>query len=327
MTVPKLTIPLLFAAALTASGPAQGTPAGRAQARQAVPGPSAKLEDFDKQLEPLEVKGQRFTVMLHKKRIPGGADPDTQETVARMEIRDASGRVQYEKSFPYEVAGTAFDFTTDAAAQVLQGTQGAGLLLTYGVLPSPPLGGRSWQVFGLFSGKLVPFSKPISAHGQLVFEKPDENIVDTSREPNFQPDVLEVNVWSGNFFVVVPLRIDWMMAKMSPAWRCSKMTPKGPRAICEYRVEAERIPAQDDSTFVRLFPEAEEGFTPAHVVVKKASKVEFLASAAEVVWNENADSVDLSIADDPWLKTRIDGKEGWIHTQEDFQAIGVPEAD
>lgn len=37
-------------------------------------------------------------------------------------------------------------------------------------------------------------------------------------------------------------------------------------------------------------------------------------------------TVQLGVGDDLWLKVRIDGKEGWIHTQEDFTAIGVLQA-
>lgn len=28
---------------------------------------------------------------------------------------------------------------------------------------------------------------------------------------------------------------------------------------------------------------------------------------------------------DRWLKVRVDGKEGWIHSEEDFRALGLPE--
>jgi len=42
-------------------------------------------------------------------------------------------------------------------------------------------------------------------------------------------------------------------------------------------------------------------------------------------WEEDTDAVNINIAGDPWLKVRIDGKEGWIHTQEDFEAIGLPQ--
>jgi len=27
-----------------------------------------------------------------------------------------------------------------------------------------------------------------------------------------------------------------------------------------------------------------------------------------------------------WLKVRISGQEGWVHSEEDFQALGVPQA-
>jgi len=31
------------------------------------------------------------------------------------------------------------------------------------------------------------------------------------------------------------------------------------------------------------------------------------------------------LSKEPWLKVRIDGKEGWIHSQEDFDALGMPQ--
>ena len=62
------------------------------------------------------------------------------------------------------------------------------------------------------------------------------------------------------------------------------------------------------------------------LVVWKDSNIEFLATKAEVKWSENPDFVDITIAEDPWLKVRIDGREGWIHTEEDFRAIGLPQA-
>jgi hypothetical protein len=105
------------------------------------------------------------------------------------------------------------------------------------------------------------------------------------------------------------------------------MTATGPRAVCAYRVEADRRPLDDDLTFVRLDVEAEEGLgVPAHVVVKRDSKVAFLEAEVEVRWQEGANGVEMSIGGDPWLRVRIDSKEGWIHTQEDFVAIGLPPA-
>ena len=281
---------------------------------------ASQLEDFSRQLGPFEVKGQWFTVSLHMKRIHGQGpvvDPDFQETLASMAIQDANGTVHYQRIFSLpEVSGDSFVETTDATAQLLQGKQGSGLLVTYGTLPSTPLGGQSWQVFGIFAGppsapllgKLVPFSKPIFAEGQLINEKPGEPVVKTSEEPKLQGDVLRFRVWTGNFFAIVPLRIIWFQNTIGPAWRCQKMTSHGSVPLCQLGVEAERVPAEEDMTFVRLHVEPEEGFgTPAHVVVRKDSKVEFLAVEAEVVWDEDTEGVGLSISEDPWLQVRIDG--------------------
>jgi hypothetical protein len=83
----------------------------------------------------------------------------------------------------------------------------------------------------------------------------------------------------------------------------------------------------DEETFVRLHAEAsEEMGNPQHLVVKKSSNVEFLAAEGDVEWQEDDRGASLNPGDDFWIKVRIDGKEGWIHTQEDFEAIGLPQA-
>ncbi|MBI4461207.1 MAG: hypothetical protein HY648_14260 [Acidobacteria bacterium] len=292
--------------------------------------PAAQLEDATREVGPFDIKDQQFTVVLRSKRVEAqGPAPDLsfQETFTRLEIKDAAGRVHYEKSLPIpEVSDGSFVETTDTSALLLQGKQGSGLLVVYNSLPSTPLGGTSYQVFGLFDNKLVPFSKPLYLEGSLVNEESGDQLIQTSEELNFQGDVLLFRLWMGNFFVIFPARLDWLQAKISPAWLCQRMTARGPQPLCRYRVQTERVPPEEDPTFVRLFPEPEEAFTPAHLVVKKDSSVEFLEVECEVVWGEDADGVGLSISDDPWIKVRIDGKEGWIHTQEDFIAIGLPQA-
>lgn len=333
---------LIVAACLASAGAlpvlAQGDGVTAGHPPQVAGAPDLTIEEFSRQEGPFDLGGPRFTVVMKMKRVTAhgqAADPDFRETLAAMEIKDAGGRVHFQKTFPYEVSDDRFVETTGASTQLLRGRQGRGLLVTYGMLPSTPLGGESWQVFGLFAGppsapligRLVPFSKPIFAEGQLITGKPGEKVVETSQEPRLQGDVLHFRVWAGNFFVIVPLRILWFRNTIGLGWRCVKMTPRGPKPICELSVEAERHPAEEDLTFVRLHREADEGMGVAqHVVVKRDSKVEILATEAEVIWKENADSVSLDVSDDVWLKIRIDGREGWIHTQEDFQAIGLPQS-
>jgi hypothetical protein len=300
--------------------------------QETVPPPSsAQIEDVERQLGPFEVSNQQFTVILRMKRaVTQGPvlNPDFQETLSGIEIKDAGGVVHYENTFAVpEIADGSFVETTSLFATPVQGEQGNGLLITYSSLPSTPLGGSSWQVFGLSDGKLVPFNKPLYLEGDLMATGDAGEAIQTSQESTLQGDVLNFRVWTGNFFAVIPLKIDWLLGRFAPAWQCHKMTGQGVQPLCQVRVEAERVAQEDDMTFVRLHEEPEEGFgSPAHVVVRKYSQIEFLAAETEVIWDEDANGVGLTVADDVWLKLRIDGKEGWVHTQEDFTAIGLPQA-
>ena len=74
-------------------------------------------------------------------------------------------------------------------------------------------------------------------------------------------------------------------------------------------------------------------------VVKKDSKVDLLTAFVPTQWTEGKTlppSGSKGLADeaggfgvapdsDLWPKVRIDGKEGWMHSEEDFRALGLPE--
>jgi hypothetical protein len=77
---------------------------------------------------------------------------------------------------------------------------------------------------------------------------------------------------------------------------------------------------------VRLFPECDDGFTPKHVIIQPQSKVEFLEARVPMAWSEDEKSIAFGVNGDMWLKLRIDGVEGWIHGEEDFQAVGLPQS-
>lgn len=288
------------------------------------------LEDFGRRIGPFKIKRQNFTVVLHMKRmrVPGARAVASEETVIRMEIWDDAGNIHYAKSFPYKLEGAHFVETTGISVQVLEGRRERGLLITYGEEPSTPLGGVSYQVFGMFNGKLVPFSKPISMEGNLIQPGPQsEKVVSTSREPDLLAEVVRFRVWTGNVFVIIPVRVDWVLAKVRPAWQCHRMTAHGMRPQCRFKVEADRRPSANELSFVRLHsgPEEETGIAE-HVVVKKDSRVEILEASGDQIWEEANERIVLGVGEDLWLKVRIDGKEGWIHTQEDFNAIGLPQA-
>lgn len=317
-------IGLALAVAASLAGLGEAAPRPR-PAPQAV-----QLEIAHRQLGPYRIKDQRFVVELTLKRIHSrgrrsGADD---ETVTHLSIRDGRGRVHVQADYPASVENGQFQENLAVSVEPLRGRGRSGLMVVRSSTPSTPLGGSDFQVFGLFDGRLVPFSRPIALEGDLAaYDAGSDAPLSTSSEPGLQGEVLRFKVWTGNVFAVIPLRVDWIAARMGPAWRCYRMTAGGLKPQCEFPVIAERQPQQRELTFVRLHAEPEEGFGVEHMVVRKDSRVDILAGAGEVTWDEGPDAAGLAVGGDLWLKVRIDGQQGWIHTQEDFDAVGLPLAD
>jgi hypothetical protein len=55
--------------------------------------------------------------------------------------------------------------------------------------------------------------------------------------------------------------------------------------------------------------------------------VEVTSCKVLVTWEESKDVIILAVDPDVWVKIRVDGREGWIHTQEEFDAIGLQQFD
>jgi len=283
---------------------------------------SGRMEDSVERIGPLEIQGQSFKVVLHLKHLRSSRE----ETVAIMEISDGRGNAVYEETFPFAIEDDHFIETVGISARVLEGVQSSGILITYAREPSTPLGGTSYQVFGLSKGALVAFSKPISFEGTLDEPEPPPEIVTTSSDPELGAEVIRFRVWTGYFFVTVPIRVDWQQAKVTPAWLCMAI-PSGVQSACRFHPEVQRLQSAEASTLVHLLPEAFKPDAQAQpVTVQKTAKIEFLEAAGVMQWNERADTISLDLSEDLWLKVRIDGQEGWIHTPEDFNAIGLPRA-
>ena len=88
--------------------------------------------------------------------------------------------------------------------------------------------------------------------------------------------------------------------------------------------EARVIHRDQEMTFVRMFRESNErSGPPAHVVVKMDSTVEVIAGKVAIIWDERPEVISISAGEDVWVKVRIDGREGWIHTLEDLNAAGL----
>lgn len=301
---------------------ASNTPQAGRQARVLAEQP--KLGDVEERKGPFTIGGQTFTVVLHSKRLPG-QNGDFEQAVASLEIFDASGVVQHREEFPYAIENGGFGESCGASVNPISGSNGAGFLLDTACEPSAPGSGGPWQILAVTNGKISPVGKPLYAEGQMGDFVPGK-ISKIGNLTQILPDELRIRLFTGYFYVSVPVRVGWLEGKLALAQHCFYQTGHGvAEGGCEMPVEGvERTRSQQDLTFVRMFSEPNEQIgTPAHVVVKQDSKVEILAGKVFVTWKEEKSGIGLGVGDDIWVKVRIDGKEGWIHTDEDLQAVGL----
>jgi hypothetical protein len=292
--------------------------------KPASPNSAQELQDIEDRQGPFSLAGRDFTVVLHYKRLPRGGGLDSR-ALASLDIHDAAGAVQYQESFSYAVEGGTFSEMCSADVRLLRGSNGMGLLIESACLPSAPLAGGPWRIVGVVGGKLVPFGKPLVTQGEWGEFVPGA-INRTGSMTQILPDVLRLRVWTGYFFVSVPVRIDWREGKLALGQRCMCQSGHGfTEEGCEVPVDGAKVTRrQQEMTFVRMFRESNErSGPPAHVVVKMDSKVEVVAGKVSIIWDEGPEAVSISVGENVWVKVRIDGQEGWIHTPEDLNAIGL----
>lgn len=289
--------------------------------------PDSSFEEVEERKGPFTIGGQTFTVVLHSIRLPG-QNGDFAKALESLDIVNAGGVVQHHQEFPHTIEDGSFSESCSATVNTILGSNGAGFLVDTGCLPSAPLSGGPWQMLGANNGKLTPIGKPLYAEGEMGDFVPGM-ITKIGSATQILADELRIRLFTGYFFVVVPVRVNWMEGRLALAQHCYYQTGHGAaEGGCEMPVEnVERHPGEQELTFVRMFTESNEQVgTPDHVVIKKDTKVEILAAKVLVTWKEAQDGIRLGVGDDIWVKVRINDKVGWIHTNEDLQAIGLYQA-
>jgi hypothetical protein len=281
---------------------------------------SAATNSSSHQLGPFVIGGNEYRVVLQEKpRLPGSTR-ETGSTVVKMEIQDSAGTVVYERAFPVQTELEGFSDAWFVTPTVLTGRSGTGLMINYALDSEPsaptPENDSWWQLFGVIDGKLKAFSGPISVQGDLL--------------PNDSPsDVLRFKVWAHHYRLVFPVSVNWAEGKLSPAMQCD---------ACQYDVLPEDLSGRDDLTFVRLCAAVEtECANPERTLVNRDSVIELLVGQTAVRWNEGSASGPsgdpnhpmtnegtITVPEEVWLKVRIDGKEGWLHEEEDFTVLQLP---
>lgn len=326
------------------SGSSPGLPAGHPVSPPAVTQLSAavatdttpvKTIAREKTQGPFQLGNQSFTFVKRVLSVDRQPHNPDDETVEWWELRDRTGLAILHQSYgPVAFENGTFRETTWVDARALKAKFGLGILVEGYDLPSAPNSGTWVQVFGMFNGKLVSFSPRIATDGELqgeALESFTPTVMFRGRKPQeVQRDILNFRVWAQDFSIIFPVLVDWNSAKVRPAWHCLQMTPLGQIDRCRYKIKADPHREQKELTFVRLFNEPQEGLgTPAHIIVKPASKIQYLEAETPVDWHEEKDFIYISVPAGPgelWLHVNIDGRDGWIHTEEDFQAVGLEQA-
>jgi len=299
-----------------------------------MPAGAPHVEISEKTEGPFHVNGQAFTFVKHMQKIAGSKSPDD-STVEWWELRDSAGKSVYRAQYGVNFQNGTFEETEDVDARELKTKFGQGILVDGQSLPSAPDTGSWVQIFGWFNGKLAPFGAPISIEGDFVGEDVDSfqpSAMFRGQQPQtVSRDVLNFRLWTGNFNIQYPVAIDWILGSLRPAWTCMQRTSSGPSAACRYKVEAESSPRSEE-TFVRLFSEPDPGFTPSHVVIKPESKIEFVEAQMPVSWNSDEHNISfgVQVSNQPspviWLHLKVDGRDGWISGEEEFEAVGLLQA-
>jgi hypothetical protein len=317
------------AAHLAPAPPATSSPA-LSVTPQAQPAsrPVPELVASDQTQGPFHIGGQDFTFVKHVQGINGKTSGDD-STVEWWELRDSAGNAVYRRQYPVDFQNGTLDETESVDARQLKANLGEGILVEGGELPSAPDGGWWVQVFGLINGNLTTMSGALRTDGPFLGEQVEKYqprpMPGGQQQQAISHDVLKFRIWTGNVSIIYGVMIDWIQGKVRPEWTCT--TAQGQPAGCRYPIKADPAPRKD-LTFVRLFPEPESGFTPKHVVVKPDSKIEYIEAQASVSWSTGQDDVNFGVTDpgNIWLHVKIDGQDGWISGEEDFEAVGLPQA-
>jgi hypothetical protein len=295
---------------------------------------AGKIQSHERRMGPFKINEKKFSVILKVLKYQG-ASRGFDETVESFSIVDKGGDIHYRKSFDVEYGDGGFAESIGMSAYALdsRGKRGfrnesgklkeiiskghwcVGLVLYYGFTPSAPSSGVSCQVFALKGEHLVPQFLPLTVYGQ-IYELPHGS------DPNalrlFDGDTMKFGVWTGWFEVIVPVKVLDRL-RVVPLHYSSTFRYNAFDVIVERR-------HFEEETFVRFFNHPEVSSIPRHVIIKKDTKIEFLWAYARVSIGSGGSECVISIDEMPWLKVRIDGKEGFVRDAEDLLALGIHSA-
>ena len=273
--------------------------------------PESQPRDFVQNQGPFSIGDQPYTVVLHEKVLGKNGTPPPSEnaflaTLAELDIVDANGEAVVQETSPFAFDDGRFLQTLSASASLFSAQGGMALVIQFiqqsqftdqsantGAGGSPVR--ESWQMFGLSNGRLTKFG-PVLPLGQgsgiavggvvtAVMTKGGIVVMPLASAA----EELQVRAWTGNFYALVPMRVDWMHAQWGEAEACYELAEGTLRERgCTMSVEAPRQPASAASdVYVPLFPSVNDK-EAVEVPLTANSTIDFLDVLATVHWKDTA---------------------------------------
>jgi hypothetical protein len=290
-----------------------------------------KIKSHERRIGPFKLNEKEFTVLLKLMKYQGASN-SFDETVESFSIMDRKGEVHYQKAFDLEYANGSFArsvaiqaFSLDSSERkvflnesgklkedVFKGCMIEGLILYYSVVPRAPSSGVSCQVFALKEERLVPLFSPLTVYGEIYELSLGSN---QNARVLFDGDTMRFGVWTGWFTVIVEVKV-FDRLKVEPLHHNLTFNYDA------FDVKVKRR-ASKKETFVRLFDSPEASSIPRHVIIKKDTKVEFLWAYARASIQSGGTESSISVNAMPWLRVRIDDKEGFVKDAQDLIALRV----
>jgi len=277
------------------------------------------------------IGGQRYQVLAHEKVLSRSSDPKFGATLGEIDIRDAHEAIVYQKTFPFDVQDGHFSRVLAASATAFNGAGGAALAIRYLEEPAAPAGAESWQVFAPVNGKLQLFGTPLPPGGNTnlavggvltgVMVGDGVNVMPLASKA----EALEFRAWAGNFFVYVPVRIDWDQGQWGEGEDCYALENGTLRKTgCNMRTSAVPRPSQGEGGAISFYEgPVEDPYHSSPVQVESGTPVEVVEARAVVNWKHSNSRVYCQF-DEMWLHVRIHGNLGWVHGQDAFDVLGLP---
>ena len=300
------------------------------------------LQRSETKLLPVHGENYRFT---SKEWYIGGRKncPDMNTSIAGWELRSPSGELIDHRSYSMPaVRDDCLESTEDVLAKTFKTANHEGIVLDYGMLPSTPDYGGETKIFVLYRQGAKAAVKALGPWIQAVpggsFDTVAPDPTDVHPFPGEAPgahkqhDALIFKLWLHRITVRAALPVRWETAELAEPWRC--IDGGGRDLGCDWKI-VDSVPQKPETrSFVRLYESPDARLQVKHVVLEPTSKIELIEARIPLHLIRNGEDLNFGLNeaeignfDRLWLHVRIDGREGWIHSAEDFDALGLPDSD